>query len=230
MSAPKKRSAQNGARGRRQAGFKPDTLTNGEHRGDAVFGAIYGALRPLDEIAVKMESKWGNDRLETLVTPETASKFAMVRERLNAAIDAADVAGVQREAGIMYRGWIALDLEAARLGAEPSPSGVWNVTGDNGTQYRITLTDEDKFGLCAALNRDDAHRVLSIEELLRIYEHSRLAIVREAQKHFPGARITYAGEMRESTKQALGLNEANENDGLGGLFDPDRLIEDPIPF
>lgn len=222
--AGKPKAYQSGARGARQAGFKADPITNSEARGDAVYGGIWGALRPLDEIAIKMESKWGHDRLETLVTPETASKFAMVRERLNKAIDAADLNRVQQEAGILYRGWIALDAEASRLGAPVIPPGVWSATSDSGKPYRIVLTDEDKHGLCANLDRDEASRVLSIDELLRIYEHDQLAIVREAQRLFPGATITYAGKGRN-----LGGDVLEE---VGPLFGTPRAqgLDDDIPF
>ncbi|MEM7515435.1 MAG: hypothetical protein AAF368_00735 [Planctomycetota bacterium] len=213
-----RKGAQAGARGRRKAGFKPDVLTNPEARGDAVFGALYGALRPLDEMAAKMESKWGNDRLETLVTPETCSKFCAVRERLNAAIDEANVQRVTQEATILYRGWIALDLEASRLGAEPMPSNVWSITGDDAKQYRITLTDEDKFGLCAHLTNDEAARVLSVEELLRIYASERMSIVKAALEEFPGA---YVSEVRPKAQE----------DG-GPLFETAaaRGFDDEIPF
>lgn len=226
MTRPKAKQA--GARGRRQAAPKADRITNPEARGDAVFGAIYGALRPLDELAARMESKWGYDRLETLVSPDTASKFAAVRERLNAAIDAADVAAVRHEASILYRGWIALDAEATRLGAEPRPSTVWEMAADSGKVYRVTLTDEQKFGLCAHLPKDEAARVLSLEELLRVYEFDKLAVVREAQRLFPGGKISYAGPVREETKEALGVAD----DDPGPLFETPTAqgLEDEIPF
>lgn len=217
------RARQAGARGRRQAGPTPDALTNPEGRGDAVYGAIYGALRPLDQMAAQMESKWGHGRLEALVSPETATKFATVRERLNAAIDAGDAAAVANEAAIMWRGWQALDTEATRLGREPRPAGVWEIMGDDERVYRITLTDEDKAGLCAVTAEPgERATVLSVEELLRVYRIESLAVVRKALETFPGAKI---GDVRAA---------GSKGDEPGPLFtgEPELgpLIDDEIPF
>jgi hypothetical protein len=216
MDAPKK-SKMHAGRGRRQADARPDHVTNPAARGDSVVGAIYGALRPLDEIAAKMESRWGAGRLEVLVSPETASKFGAVRERLNAAIDAGAPDLVAKEAAIMWRGWQALDQEATRLGAEPRPPGVWEITGDDGKLYRITLTDEDKLGLAAHVEGDEAARVLSVEELLRVFALEHMAIVKKALDTFPGAQIVRAGP---------------KDGGPGPLFEVGeaKAIDDEIPF
>jgi hypothetical protein len=220
-NAPKPKR-QPGARGSRRAGSKPDVFTNPDARGDAVFGAIYGALRPLDEIAMKMENKWGKDRLETLVTPETASKFRAVFERLNLAIDEGDGTKVAREAGILYRGWIALDEEASRLGQPTLPITVWSYTGERG-EYLIGFTEEDRAGTLEHVDKEQAPRVLSIEMLIRIYESSRLELVREVLEHFPKAKIT---DIKPHEEKAPDTGAGLE------LFETPRAkgLDDEIPF
>lgn len=180
-----------GARGRRKAAPRADAITNPDARGDAVYGAIYGALRPLDAIAADMERKWGCDRLPTLVSPETGAKFEMVRERLNAAIDAGNSGEVAKEAAILFRGWKALDEEAMRLGALPRPATVWEVPDDEGKVFRVVPTDDDKAAEFAHLEpKELAARLVSVEELLRVYGMESMRIIRAAKEAFPGATVT----------------------------------------
>ena len=40
---------------------------------------IHGALKPLDAIALEMETQWGRDRLQSLVSPDMAAKFEAAR-------------------------------------------------------------------------------------------------------------------------------------------------------
>lgn len=218
-NAPKAKT-QKGARGSRRAGSRPDGITNPEAQGDAVYGAIYGALRPLDERGIEMESKWGKDRLISLVTPETASLYWMVFERLNGAIDRADVDVIKRDAAVLWRGLEKLDIEATRLGAEPMPSNVWTYTSDSGVAYWITLTDDDRAAVIEHVEKKDTHRVQSIETLLRVFELDRVALVKEVFEHFPKAKITKANG-----------KEVTPEDGLA-LFDTPRAqgLEDDIPF
>lgn len=218
----------NGARGRKRGASRPDLITNPESRGDAVYGAIYGALRPLDELAAHMESKWGHGRLEALVSPQTAAKFAAVQERLNSAIDAGNAGGVAHEAAILWRGWKALDEEATRLGASPRPPGVWEIVADDGKPYRIVLTDDDKAGEFAHLEPKEAGaRLLSVEELLRVFLSERFAVIRAAQEAFPGATVR---EVRDRQKRPSAPGQP-----AGPLFDDrsgEDLVdpEDEIPF
>lgn len=184
-------------------------------------GAIYGALRPLDEIGAKLESKWGHGRLETLVSPETAAKWGSAKARLDAAIEANDAAAVSYAAGICARGWLALDTEATQRGASPMPEGVWSIVGDDGNLYRVTLTDNDKHGLCAHVPEDERAKVVSVEELIRVLNAWEMRIVKTALETFPGATV-----------KAVKPKSATPVPGpvFGGADAGDDFPDDPIPF
>lgn len=79
------------------------------------------ALAPFDTAARDMERKWGINRLEGLVSPETAARYGSALGKLNAAIAAADPAEVAVRAGVCIRGLAAMDKEAEAAGHQPIP-------------------------------------------------------------------------------------------------------------
>jgi hypothetical protein len=84
----------------------------------------------LDETAHALEMKWGVDRLPRLVTAETAARFQHWADKLNAAIEAgAD--NVAELAGIVERGWQAMDAEASARGCFPLPPACFSVKVDD---------------------------------------------------------------------------------------------------
>ena len=88
---------------------------------------MQAALDPLDRTAAAMESLWGVSRLESLVSPETAARFASARRKLNQAIRAKDPNLAASRASVLQRGWITLDAEARALGHAPDAIDVWCV-------------------------------------------------------------------------------------------------------
>lgn len=80
----------------------------------------------LDELAHQMEMRWGVDRLPRLVTPETAARFQHWADKLNNALEhgGSDVAEL---AGIVERGWKAMDAEATARGCFPLPPACYSV-------------------------------------------------------------------------------------------------------
>lgn len=83
-------------------------------------------IAQLDEVVSTYERKWGVDRLPRLVTPETAARFQHWADKLNIAIEhgGSDVAEL---AGIVERGWKAMDAEATARGSFPLPPACYSV-------------------------------------------------------------------------------------------------------
>lgn len=77
------------------------------------------ALGPFDTAARNAERKWGVNRLEGLVSPETAARYGSAIGKLNAAMEANDPAEVATRAGVCIRGMAALEKEADALGHLP---------------------------------------------------------------------------------------------------------------
>jgi hypothetical protein len=131
------------------------------------YDQVYGAMKPVDAIAAELELRWGAGKLETLVTPETAAKFESARAKLDVAIFNRDPELVIQRAGVMVRGWKALEAEALRLGHKPMPPELWYATapaefGDEQMQFVIA-----KDNSAATLAQTDLP-VYTVTEVARI--------------------------------------------------------------
>ena len=148
--------------------------------------AVSDALRPLDRIAVEMESKWGVGRLTRLVAPDLAARFGSARDKLNEAIRANDAEAVAKRAAVMIRGWQALDAAATEAGCEALPLRTVGVRHE-GRSYVIAWDRADVHK--AAKLAPDASLVVTVQELLVAYEalRQKIAGIKEA---FPGAELT----------------------------------------
>ena len=131
------------------------------------YDQINGALKPLDAVASDIELRWGKGRLETLVCAETAAKFEAARAKLDVALQDKDVALVIQRAGVMQRGWAALEKEAMEAGHKPAPPELWYAT--------LAQTDLP---------------VYTVTEVARIVRAWRSQMdVHAAKTAFPGAEI-----------------------------------------
>jgi hypothetical protein len=131
------------------------------------YDQMYGAMKPVDAMAAELELRWGAGKLETLVTPETAAKFESARAKLDVAIFNRDPEVVIQRAGVMVRGWKALEAEALRLGHKPMPPELWYATapaefGDEQMQFVIA-----KDNSAATLAQTDLP-VYTVTEVARI--------------------------------------------------------------
>ena len=98
---------------------KGDRLMHSGAKPEAV--ACDFGLGPFDTAARAMERKWGINRLEGLVSPETAARFGSAIGKLNAAIDNNDPAETAVRAAVCIRGLAAMDKEAEAAGHQPIP-------------------------------------------------------------------------------------------------------------
>lgn len=156
---------------------------------------ITDALEPLDRIAVAMEGKWGVGRLPRLVTPDMAAKFSSARSKLNDAIRDNNLEAVIAKAGVVIRGWQALDKAATEAGHKTMPEAVWS-SWHKGTVYTICLdrADVNKIAHDAA---DPAH-VVTIDELLLVWEQFQASrVISETKSLFPGATVERVGGIKD---------------------------------
>ena len=189
---------------------KPDRLTNPSDDPIAD-GQIYESLRPVDKVAVEMESKWGVGRLTSLVSVDTARKFGAASQKLNVAIDARDPDEVAKRASVMVRAWNALDVEATNAGMVPvnDEVEVWVAMDDEGTSFSVVRTQAEATNI---VKRGVAGRVYHLEEIARIIAmfERQAPGVQIAKDTFPGAVVTGI----RSTKDGRVQDDLN----------------DPIPF
>ena len=150
---------------------------------------IHGALKPLDEVAADCELRWGKERLQGLVSPETAAKFEAAKAKLDVAIADKDVALVIRRAKNMMAGWKALENEAIEAGHKPAPPELWYATAPNeygDDELQIVIAKDNS---AATLAQTDLP-VYTVTEIARIVRAWRSQMdVHTAKAAFPGAEI-----------------------------------------
>jgi hypothetical protein len=160
----------------------------------------------LDELAHSLEMKWGVDRLPRLVTPETAARFQHWADKLNAAIEAgAD--NVAEVAGIVERGWRAMDAEATARGCFPLPPACFSVQVDG----HIVEIAQDQAHATAlihwARNEGRTVAVWTLEEVATVLRLHGVA--HQAKEIWPGALVTaLPAPMREGKRRADDIDDA----------------------
>ena len=161
------------------------------------YDQIHGALKPLDAVAADMELRWGVGRLETLVSPETAAKFEAAKAKLDVALHEKDVALVIQRAGVMQRGWAALEKEAIASGHEAVPPELWHVTApqeEGKSEMRIVIAKDNS---AATLAQTDLP-VYTVTEIARIVRAWRAQMdVHAVKDAFPGAEIVNIADNQE---------------------------------
>lgn len=161
-------------------------------------GPVQDALEPLDKVAVEMEGKWGVGRLQRLVTPDMAAKFASAKEKLNDAIRDNDLDAVVSKAAVLIRGWHALDKAAIEAGHKTYPEGVWSAK-HRGTTYTVCL-DRADVGKVARDAVDPSH-IVTLAELLLVWdEFQAKRFITQTKTLFPGATV-------EKIEDKKGLND-----------------------
>jgi hypothetical protein len=143
------------------APLPPDPRFLQPHELDPV---MHAALAPLDRLAAAMEATWGVDRLISLVTPQTAARFASARRKLDLAIRGKSVDDASAKAAVLMRGWTALDAEARALGHNPDAIDVWCIRHPVSEKaYAITRHAQD-VGAARRLYPD--HTAIALADLI----------------------------------------------------------------
>lgn len=175
------------ATGRRQRTPRPDALTAPAR--DGVDAAWRAAVQSLDATAEEIEGAWGIARLERLVPPDLAARFATAQFQLEEAIRAGDVTAASAKAAALSRGWKALDAAAREAGFTPEDTGrVWFHETDAGKRYAVALRETD---IGAVAKKFPDHVAVSVAELVRLMESTRAGVLAAAAKAaFPGAVMT----------------------------------------
>ena len=152
----------------------------------------YEALKPLDEVALQMEAKWGIEVLPSLVSPELAQRFELARQQLDEAIRDNNAELAAQKASALIRGWKALDAEATANGHKADPDNVWYV-------------EQDDFAIAIVKSRVDekavaeGHRIFHIDEVVRLIAATYKEVY-DTKKIFPGAKV-------ETVKKSGDMND-----------------------
>lgn len=154
------------------------------------YDEIDGALKPLDKLASSMEAKWGIGKLQTIVSPETSSKFQSAKAKLDEAIAYNNPKDVVKRAGIMMRGWEAIEKEAISLGYKPYPADVWmaNAPEEHGrpaVEYTIIMDSADASKI---KNGTPVYNLTEVARMIRFF-NSHTFDTDKVKALFPDAEV-----------------------------------------
>lgn len=161
------------------------------------YDQINGALKPLDAAASDIELRWGVGRLETLVSPETSAKFEAARAKLDVALHEKDVDLVIQRAGVMVRGWAALEKEAIASGHRAAPPELWYATApreDGKGEMRMVIA-KDNSAATLAETELPVYTVTEVARIIRAWKAQHQ--IHAAKEAFPGAEIVRIAEDQE---------------------------------
>lgn len=193
------------------SGSTPSRAWDQSH-GTYISGRSY--LDGVDAIAVRMERKWGCDRLRLLVSRELRERFDRQRYKLSAAIHGGELIEVQREAERMVVAWSALNKAAEDAGAQPISPQVWEVALPDGSVAAIVQDTAEAHAVVAEGRQLAVYGLDEIGRMLATYPG-----VLKAKRIWPGATVTRVektiGDPLDAIRQAASLN-----DPLDDLFQP----------
>ena len=172
---------------------RPDPITAPEGIGDPIAEGIANALRPLDRVATEMDERWGVDRLATLVSPDTASRFGSAKAKLDTAIRDNDAAAVAKRASVMIRGWQAMDAEATAAGAVWSDPQAWVWVDDRDKPHAFVrdTAEAARYG-----KANPGVTVWTMAEVVRVaasFSEKQRQLIAAVKAEFPGAAVRSAG-------------------------------------
>jgi hypothetical protein len=163
--------------------------------------ATRATLDGLDEVAARMERKWGVGTLRLLVGDELRIRFDAQKAKLDAALASNQPGYVRAQAAGMQRAWLALDRTAVEAGAEPLSPQVWEcVLPSSGEVVSIVRTEAE------------AHHVAREGEVWTVAEVGVLIErmgdqVRQVKRTFPGSSVV---EVRDREVPPGDLREGDQ--------------------
>ena len=160
------------------------------------------ALKEFDTLARRMEDKWGVERLEKLVSPDLAKRWAAQMVDLNAAINSDDPAQVKLQADAACRGLNVLDAQAEDRDHIPDPK-VWEYDFD-GFRFAIIQDGED---LRAAKAMRPDMVIFCMREAAQALQRLGATGVTSIKDKFPGAEVVEIRNTRPPADLANGGDE-----------------------
>jgi len=184
---------------------------------DSRYAIVRAAMDSVDEVARRLEQRWGIGRLERLAPPDLAVKFEQARQNLNDAANNDDHNYLVQKANNMIAGWNALERFAEKNGHQPADERIWYaIAPDNagGKPYAI-IQDS---GVAKLVDPESVSRTYTLDELCRIinFWEENSPLVKSVKDVFPGAEIQ-------------SIKPKEEKDGKSSKKQ-DTFFDDEIPF
>lgn len=141
----------------------------------------FQVISDYEMISWEMESKWGSDRLHTLVDESLGRKFLAQREMWLKARRSSNESAMQKHGRGMIKAYQVLDADAVKRGSEViDRQDYWSYKIE-GIEVRLVKTDAEM-----PSRKDDGVAYLSVPELMHFVPKTVL----ELKETFAGSKIT----------------------------------------
>jgi len=152
---------------------------------------VQSKLVELESVKAASDRKWGENRLNTLVSSELREKFWIQNSRLHQAMAARDWAKFDSSVAGMIRAYGVLDQWATEEGLEPAstiPRIEWEM--QNGQTMVIVRTVNEAVAIQTQRQDLANHHIWSMQELEALLADERMQAVIKIKALVPSAQLT----------------------------------------
>ena len=152
---------------------------------------VQSKLVELESVKVASDRKWGENRLNTLVSSELREKFWIQNSRLHQAMEAKDRAKFDSSVAGMIRAYGVLDQWATEEGIDPAstiPRIEWEM--QNGQTMVIVRTVNEAVAIQTQRQDLSNHHIWSMQELEALLADPRMQEVIKIKALVPTAQLT----------------------------------------
>ena len=183
---------------------------------DHRYKIIQAAINSMDEVARRIEQRWGIGRVERLASPALAVKFAQAQQNFAEACNQDDHKYLVQKCENLIKGWEALERYAEKQGHKPSDPRIWYIRAPDdcdGKPYALIENSGDH----KLVDPESVTRTYTIDEICRFIKfwEEKNDLVNAVKDTFHGAHVT-------SIKPTEEKNNGKDKDGT--------FFDDEIPF
>jgi len=152
---------------------------------------VQSKLVELESVKAASDRKWGENRLNTLVSSELREKFWIQNSRLHQAMEAKDRAKFDSSVAGMIRAYGVLDQWATEEGIDPAstiPRIEWEM--QNGQTMVIVRTVNEAVAIQTQRQDLSNHHIWSMQELEALLADPRMQEVIKIKALVPTAQLT----------------------------------------
>ena len=152
---------------------------------------VQSKLVELESVKAASDRKWGENRLNTLVSSELREKFWIQNGRLHQAMEAKDLAKFDSSVAGMIRAYGVLDQWATEEGLEPAsaiPRIEWEM--QNGQTMVIVRTVNEAVAIQTQRQDLSNHHIWSMQEMEVLMADPRMQEVIKIKALVPTAQLT----------------------------------------
>lgn len=158
---------------------------------DSRYKIIRAAIDSLDEVARKLEQRWGIGKLERIAPPALSVKFEQARQNFNDACHGDDHNYLVQKADNLITGWKALERYAEKNGHQPSDERIWYAIAPDDAGGKPFAIIQDG-SVAKLVDPESVTRTYTLDEVCRFIKfwEEKNSLANAVKDTFHGSEIT----------------------------------------